>query len=183
MSDPIELSNAEERAAVLLISPILESIARRGDASNDEWALSVLRTAQNAINALRHPPSAALGTVKRDPRTGDLARCEEFDGVRYWAPLILPPGEPWKVDAHSWGTIYDPLKVCIQPVTPIRIARQVVNLDASCRGSDWVDAQGDLWRWDRHATHGRWLRRVGDGPWCITPNTATSMYGPFREVI
>ncbi|MFA4083655.1 hypothetical protein ONA92_18325 [Mycobacteroides salmoniphilum] len=194
MSDASEWSERERDAAIKVFTAYAHEWQRQGRLARIDCEVRDCMDAMlHAVSCVRSEPAEPVDTVKLNTSTGDVARCMSHNGVRFWAPLILmpppAPGQVESVNADDWLTIHDPSKVCIRvvvgpkPVIPIRIARQVVNLDASCRGSDWVDAQGDLWRWDRHATHGRWLRRVGDGPWCITPNTAASMYGPFREVI
>lgn len=185
MPEVSEWNERERAAATKVFSAYVYNWRLQGrTAQIDREAPMCVDAMLRAVDAVRREPAEPLGTVKRDPITGDLARCTEFNGLRYWAPMILPPpigpDEPWSIEADSWTTLYNPEAVVV--VAPVRVARKVDKLDASCRGSRWVDRNGDLWRWELSML-GRWIRSVQGGPWCVVPSRDLGITGPFREVI
>lgn len=63
----------------------------------------------------------------------------------------------------------------VKPVGP----RVVDILREDCRGSDWVSAEGRLYRW----FHDIWNAEYSDGWYCAPLNPGYAGNGPFTEVI
>lgn len=129
------------------------------------------------------------GEIRVNPETGEAALCTELGGVRYWAPLIVPPKRPdgmqEQVDSvEGWTVVYTPkpdtslvVEVTRPPLGPT--PHFVKELREEHRGSEWVDRCGQIWKWF-DGQGWRWFR--ADGRWSGTVCAVATLDGPYREV-
>lgn len=137
------------------------------------------------------------GEIRINPETGEAALCTELHGVRYWAPLIIPPkradGMQEQVDSvEGWTVAYSPkpdtsllVEVMRPPLGPK--PNYVRTLGEAQRGSDWIDQQGDVWRWIGGLGEAWRWRHASEPDSAFSRSNRRRFvpadFGPYREVV